>query len=213
MKKSTPNYILSAGIGLILASAAFAAPDPSKVFIKRITYSGSGCQSSTVTGTISNDAESFTLIFSDYITEVGPDSNQGHDSRKCKVTVDLRFPSGYSYAVSEFTYRGYAYLEPGVTAQQNSAYYFQNAPGNRATFQSNFYGYYDDNFSFTDSIGFDDFVWSRCGKVKPLVVETDLELDNSSAPQASGMIGIDSLDGAVNTYYRYKIYWNDEICD
>lgn len=42
----------------------------------------------------------------------------------CRVTLGLRYPGGYSFAVLEATYHGFAQLDPGVTAEFESGYSF-----------------------------------------------------------------------------------------
>ena len=191
----------------------FGSPNPDDVTIRRITYSGSGCADATRVGaSLASDAKSFTLIFDEYIAEVGPDIGNGHGHKNCKITLDLRFPSGYSYAISDFTYRGWVELERGVNASQKSSYYFRNNSSEKAVFRSDYRGPIDQDYTFTDSIPMEDFVWSRCGRVNPLVLETSLSLDNSQDPNAFGLIGVDSIDGAVRTIYRYRIYWSESIC-
>ena len=105
------------------------APDPSKVYVKRITWAGSGCaDASTVNNQISDDARAFTLSFNSFTAEIGPGVPLGDRHSKCKIKVDIQIPQGWSYTLFDADYRGEAYLEEGVSARFASKYYFQSKP-------------------------------------------------------------------------------------
>src|SRR5687768_9576804 len=92
---------LLAVIACLSAGSAFAqtAPDPDQVYIQRLTYAGPGCPSGSVAHNLAPDAKAFTVLFSDFLAEVGPGIPSGQNKTSCRVTVDLRFPNGWSYSV------------------------------------------------------------------------------------------------------------------
>jgi hypothetical protein len=189
---------------LLFSSVASASdvPNPNQVYIKRITYAGNGCADGTVSRTVAPDAKSFSLIFDDFTVEAGPGIPAGKSQSKCKITVDLKYPQGWSYTLFKFDYRGYASLQSGLTGYQNSKYYFQSNPSEYVTFNSTFTGPYDNDFTFSDEILLDEETWAPCGKQRALNVETDLSISGNTTNE--GLITVDSIDGKLTHIYGIK---------
>lgn len=210
MKYRTNFFVLSS-LTLLTATMfsskllASDTPNPNEVYVKRLTLSGSGCAASTVNSHMSSDAKAFTLLFDDFIAEVGPNVPQGKQRSKCRVIIDLQFPQGWSYTLFKADYRGFADLDSGVTATQTSKYYFQSSANNYQSFQSVFEGSYYDDYLLTDQIPMNEVVWSPCGKTKFLNIETELAIDNEKNRNNGGMITLDSMDGSF--YHKYGIRW------
>lgn len=95
-----------------------------EIQIEGLTYGGSGCPSSSVGSSISDDKTVVTLIFDQYIAAVGPKVMVTDNRKNCQLNLKLKYPGGYQYSILSADYRGYAALEAGVTGQQRSTYYF-----------------------------------------------------------------------------------------
>ncbi|SMF29255.1 DUF4360 domain-containing protein [Pseudobacteriovorax antillogorgiicola] len=187
------------------STQANEAPDPSKVYIKKITWAGSGCADSTAVGSnISADAQAFTLTFNSFSAEIGPGIPLGDRRSKCKIKVDLRIPGGWSYALFDVDYRGEVALEEGVNATFNSQYYFQSRSSDRVIFESHLQGEIFDFFQRRDTVGISDVVWSPCGKNRALNIESEVSLDTDHSDR-SGAFYIDSMDGSFTQVY--SIQW------
>ena len=186
-------------IGLAFFSiSSWAYAGPSGVKIDSISHGGTGCPQGTVGQTIASDAESFTLLFDEYIAETGPFVSR-RDSRKfCQITLDLKVPQGWSYAIADFDYRGWASLDYGVYATQSARYYFDR--NREGSFQTTIRGSFDDDYLMSDSIDFDSLVWSPCGEHRLLNIKTQISL-RSRDRNAEGIITVDSLDGKVRQIY------------
>lgn len=193
-------------LALLLVSApAFGeTPDPSQVEIRRITYSGPGCVDGSVAANVAPDAQAFTLIFDSFLAEVGPTTPGGRAKTSCRVTIDLRFPQGWSYSLFDVDYRGYRSLDSGVQATHRSKYYYQATPNDARTFQTTFRGPVDDNYFIGQTLPLTDLVWSQCGRVRAMNLDTEIEVSNALNPQGSGMITVDSIDGAITHIYGIK---------
>lgn len=197
---------LSTVLGLMSASAfGQDAPNPKQVTIKRITYAGNGCGQGTVNQNLSLDARAFTLTFSDYYAEVGPNAPGGRASSQCKIKLDIRVPQGWSYTLFNVDYRGEVFLDEGVQANLKSKYFFQADPGNYVEFNAPIDGYYWDAFQKRDELAFNDLVWSPCGKNRALNMETEVSLSNDQNPNGEGLFDIDSIDGEFST--TFLIQW------
>ncbi|MFW7379939.1 MAG: DUF4360 domain-containing protein [Oligoflexus sp.] len=205
MKRFTLNILAGLIISSTLGMAAMAqtTPNPNEIYIKRITYAGPGCRAGSVVGNISLDAKAFTLVFNEFIAEIGQNVAQGKNKTSCRVTLDIQIPNGWSYTLFDTTFRGYTYLDPGVQASINSGYYFQASPNRVARFNHQFNGYFDDNFSITNSIGIHEVVWSRCGRQRALNIDTNVELSNSGTSN-SGLFTVDSLDGEFKQIFGIR---------
>ena len=120
---------------LVIASSAFAhnpnaivPADP--VTIKDITANGSGCPLGTVAQNISEDKQAFTLTFSEFVAETGPDTLSSQARKNCVVTLTLKVPVGWQYSVGSFNYRGFMGLDEGIKATHSTTYFFQGQPKN-----------------------------------------------------------------------------------
>ena len=105
-----------AAVTVLAAPAVFAqAPDPSQVYIRNISYAGSGCPAGSTSQDISPDLKAFTLLFDQFVASAGPGIALPESRKNCQITVDLVYPQGWSYTVFSADYRGYASLTPGST--------------------------------------------------------------------------------------------------
>lgn len=193
------------GAGLAQTSVAQDAPDPSQVTIKRVTYSGPGCPAGTVAHNVAPDAKAFTLLFSEFIAEAGPGVPGGRNKTSCRVTVDFRYPSGWTYSLFKVDYRGFVSLESGVSAKKRSTYYFQATPNLATVFEKNFRGPYDSDFQITDFAGMSEIVWSSCERIRAFNIDTEISVSNTGLPDSTGLLTVDSVDGSL--YHVYGIRW------
>ena len=104
---------LAASVSLLagLSSTASASVPSGDVYIKKISYNGSGCPRNSVNKNVSSDKKAFTLTFSEYIAEAGPGLSLRDGRKNCQVTVDLKVPQGWQFSIGTFDYRGFVYLE------------------------------------------------------------------------------------------------------
>src|SRR3712207_8224202 len=98
----------------MLSSPAFAAPGkPSKptdrVVIDTVKMKGSGCKK-TATVAMSLDNTAFTVTYSSYVAEAGPDAGKGDGEKNCLLTLKLNVPKSHTYAIEGVVHRGYASL-------------------------------------------------------------------------------------------------------
>ena len=101
-----------------------AAPNASQVQMTGVTYGGTGCPSSSVGSAVSADRTTMTLIFDDYVASIGGGAPITESRKNCQLNLNLQYPGGFQYSVFSADYRGYAYLDQGVSGSQKSIYYF-----------------------------------------------------------------------------------------
>ncbi len=190
-------------MALAVSGSAFAqAPD--YVRVRSMTYNGSGCPINSVASNISPDRQAFTVLFSEYIAEVGPGVPFNQKRKNCQLVVSLDFPQGWSYSLATVDYRGYVALEPQVKGTQKSSYYFQGQ-GHTGTLQTVMFGPIDQNYQIRDTLGLGALVWSACGAQRALNINSQLILDNAANPSAHGLLTTDSID--FQTKLIYGIRW------
>jgi hypothetical protein len=65
-----------------------------------------------------------TFGFDDFQTYIGPEAAQDQATKQCQLHLTLQYPGGFQYSVVDAVYHGYAQLDPGVTGNFISTYYF-----------------------------------------------------------------------------------------
>src|SRR3954452_9557669 len=90
-------------IAPLLSSPAFAAPGKppkptDRVVIDTVKVQGSGCQK-TATVAMSLDNSAFTVTYSAYVVQVGPNAGKRDDTKNCRLTLKMDVPKGCTYAI------------------------------------------------------------------------------------------------------------------
>lgn len=200
MTKAWKAMTRIAGAALTLLCAGQAhAEVPGYVHIRNISYAGSGCPAGSVARNVSPDLKAFTLLFDQYVAEIGPGIPLANSRKNCQVLIDLDFPSGWSYSVVTVDYRGFADLDRYVTGQQQSAYYFQGQ-GATARLATTFNGPTARDYQIRDQLGLSAVVWSPCGAQRALNINTQVRLSSTNR-NAQGLLTTDSIDGQVSQIY------------
>jgi hypothetical protein len=176
------------------------APNPSEVFVERINFAGSGCPAGSVAGSISSDAQVFTLLFDSFEASVGPGVPFTEGRKNCQLDVKLHYPQGFSYTLTTVDYRGFGELDAGVTGLQKSTYFFQGDL-QQATAATAFNGVMDRDYVLRDVIPMTAVVWSPCGAPRNLQINAEVRVNNGGHPQAQGLLTIDSINGKVAQLY------------
>jgi hypothetical protein len=117
---------------LTLASPAAkrgSGPNPDDVFIQSFTFAGSGCPAGTVANATDAAKDVLTLIYSEYVAEIGPGTLPSDHRKNCQVNLDVHYPQGWQFSIFSVDYRGFEQLDAKVTGHQLATYYFSgNSP-------------------------------------------------------------------------------------
>ncbi len=189
---------------LLVGAAAQAKPKgpaTGTVRIESIRYDGDGCPPGSVAAALSDDGLAFTLSYSEMVASAGPGSGAGEQSRRCQVQATLTVPPGWSYALASVDFRGFASLQPGVVAQQQSTYHISGESPEKSEAVS-WSGAFEDNFQIRDLGAGGEPYFSRCGKGKHLQITTRIDVDNRADKKATGLLAVDTLDGEI-----YHLVW------
>src|SRR5919109_3624162 len=73
-------------------SGGFEDPPPDKIIIKVATVNGSGCPQGTTAVAVSEDNTAFTVTYSDYLAQVGGNSDPTAFRKNCQLSLVVHVP-------------------------------------------------------------------------------------------------------------------------
>lgn len=200
---SANTFDLLPDLGEMIAESSLpSAPNPREVYIKSISYAGTGCPAGTVANMLADDAKAFTLLFDSYVAEGGPGIPLSAGRKNCQIAVDMRFPSGWSFTIVDVDYRGYANIDRGALGTQKTTYYFAGQT-KTAALESNFRGPMAKDYQIRDTLGLAAAVYSPCGVNRALNLNTQVRVQTSGSQQA--LMTLDSIDGQLT--HKYGLQW------
>jgi hypothetical protein len=186
------------------AAHGLDTPPPGKIVIDLVTVNGSGCPAGTAAVAVSPDNTAFTVTYSNYLAQVGVGSRPTDFRKNCQLGLDVHVPQGFTYAVAEADYRGYAHLENGANGLERANYYFQ---GMQQTGYAThpFSGAMDDDWQTTDTTDFASLVYAPCGEERNFNINTELRVNagTSDPSTTTSFMSMDSTDGSINTIYHF----------
>ncbi|MBP2472530.1 hypothetical protein JOF53_001402 [Crossiella equi] len=179
-------------------------PPTGKITIDLLTVNGSGCPLGTAAVAVSEDNTAFTVTYSEYLAQVGVGAKPTDLRKNCQLNMRVNVPSGFTYAIAQADYRGYANLARGASAVERANYYFQGM--SQTPYISHTYnGPYDDNWQSTDKVDIASLVYAPCGEKRNFNINTELRVNagTSNTQTTTSFIAMDSTDGAINTTYHF----------
>ncbi|MEZ0091939.1 DUF4360 domain-containing protein [Streptacidiphilus sp. EB129] len=191
-------------IGTTAAHARTADITPPGGFtISLVSVNGSGCPAGTASVAISPDNTAFTVTYSNYLAQVGAGASPTDGRKNCQLTAQINAPQGFTYAIAEADYRGYASLANGATGEERANYYFQGQT-QTASASHDFPGPMDDDWQATDQTGVAALVFAPCGEIRDLNINTQLLVHAGTSDPATtnSYMTMDSTDGSVTTIYH-----------
>ncbi|KAL2105381.1 hypothetical protein VUR80DRAFT_8467 [Thermomyces stellatus] len=181
---------------LVLPALALATkPKPEEISIKAVTHSGNGCPQGSTATSINEDRTVLTVGFDRFQTYIGPGTSFADRSKNCQLHITLEYPSGFSFAVVDSVYHGFALLEEGVRGDFLSTYFFSSDAAADWTTRTSIDGggIWAEGQVYTqrDAVPAADVVRSPCGgRTAQLNINNRVSL-RSNDPKASGMISND----------------------
>lgn len=99
-------------------------PSGHEVQITGIAFAGSGCPAGSVSGQLSSDLTTITLLYANFIAQAGKGLTATDYRKNCQLNVKLKYPQGWQFSVFKADYRGYAQIPRGDTGTCKATYYF-----------------------------------------------------------------------------------------
>jgi hypothetical protein len=179
-------------------------PPPGKITISVVTVNGSGCPAGTAAVAVSPDNTAFTVTYSQYSASVGVGAKPTDLRKNCQINLQVHVPQGFTYAIAQADYRGYASVVNGASVMERANYYFQGQSPTAYTVH-NFAGPLDDDWQATDSTDLAALVYAPCGEQRLFNINTELRAaaGTSNPRTTTSFISMDSTDGAINTTYQF----------
>ena len=198
----TAATMMLSSLGAPVTGWHTVAPPPEHMTIDVVSANGSGCPDGSAEVSVSPDNKAFTVSYSKFVAQVGPEAGPLDYRRQCQLSLDVDVPEGYTYAIARADYRGYARLEKGATASETAFYYFQGM--SRTTVSKHrFEGFMDRDWQITDEVAVESLSFLPCGDRRYLNVNTELRVQAGWAPESTtSFITMDSSDGNLETVYR-----------
>ncbi|KAK3317048.1 hypothetical protein B0H66DRAFT_562713 [Apodospora peruviana] len=183
---------LVASASPILTEGLEGGPSGHEVSITGIAFAGSGCPAGSVSGMLSSDLTTITLLYASFVAQAGKDLSASNYRKNCQLNVKLKYPSGWQFSVFKADYRGYAQIPKGDTGTCKATYYFSGDSRQIASTMT-IKGPYDDNYIKTDQFGVESTVWSPCGLEGLLNINSEVRLSPSDSSK-SALLTVDSTD-------------------
>jgi len=202
------STVLGIAFGLSFVASAFADVPPYVTIPPSIngqpnpSYGGSGCPAGSARTVVSPDLKAFTIIFDNYIVNAA--GSNAMDRKNCQILVNLNFPQGWSYSIARMDYRGFYNISAGAFGSQQALYYFQ---GNlkQASLVTVFNGPASGDYTISDTLGVSALVWSPCGALSGVNINTSLLAKvSSNNPYGYAQLTTDSADGSIQTTYALQ---------
>jgi len=182
----------------------FKAITPSgKIRVEVVAVNGSGCRQGTAVVAAAPDNTAFTVTYSDFMAQVGGPSKPTDMRKNCQMGVQVYFPQGFTFAIAEADYRGFAHLMSGASGMERANYYFQGM--SQTVYSSHtFPGPYNTDWQATDRAAVASLVYAQCGTSRIVNINAEIVMNaGASSPQATSFMTMDSTDGSVNTIYHF----------
>ncbi|GHG30771.1 MULTISPECIES: DUF4360 domain-containing protein [Amycolatopsis] len=193
--------ILSTLVAPFDSSVASAPSEKITLDIK--TINGSGCPAGTADASadVAADNTSFTVHYRNFTAKAGGGASALEARKNCQINVLVHVPQGFTYAIAEAEYRGFAHIESGASALEQANYYFTGtAPTARVrhTFPGPFHGVW----RASDVTDVAELVFAPCGESRNLNINAELRADAGSS-SGSSFIEMDSEHASVDTIYHF----------
>lgn len=178
-------------------------PPSGQVHVSVVTVNGSGCKHGTADVEAAPDNTAFTVTYSDFLAQAGDRSIPTGFRKNCQMGVRVDIPQGFTFAIAEADYRGYADVQTGATGTERANYYFQGM--SQTAVSSHVYnGPYNGDWQASDVTPVVALVFQPCGISRILQINAELIVNaGTSSPQSTSFMAMDSTDGSVNTVYHF----------
>ena len=170
------------------------APPAGTVRIESIEAIGSGCPPGTFVDSISGDQLAFTLAYSEYTAEDGPEVPRLEARKNCNIILDITYPIGWTFAIFAVDFRGFADLENNTVGTVAAQYFFQGQSP-QIEFERQGFGPIFDNYEIRDEIATIVAQFGPCGGGKSLNINTEVRV------QGEGALTADTTTGSFEQVY------------
>lgn len=197
--------------GLVLSSVAApavssaVAPPSDKITLDIKTINGSGCPAGTAdaSASVTSDNSSFTVSYNNFVAKDGAGTGPLDFRKNCQINVLVHVPQGFTYAIAQVDYKGFAHVESGATALEQANYYFAGTSPT-ARIRHTLTGPFNGDWHTTDTADVATLVFAPCGEDRNLNINAELRADSGTSPASTTtFIEMDSEHASVDTLYHF----------
>jgi hypothetical protein len=178
-------------------------PPTGQITIDIVTVNGSGCRIGTAAIAVSPDNKAFTVTYSDYLAQVGPQARPTDFRKNCQLNLKVNVPGGFTYGIAQADYRGFADLQKGAKGTAKASYYFQGMSDTDSRSKS-WNGTMSDNWQVTHKTDVASIIYHPCGEKRNFNINTELRVDKgTSDAKKTSFMAMDSTDVSIATVYHF----------
>ena len=171
-----------------------------------LTFFGSGCPEGTVKTVKSSDNQTFSVIFSSYMSETSETKRMARTSCNLAVPVDVK--EGFSIGIFKTDYRGFADVPD--THRKNYArfgaeYFFAGNKG--PTVSKTFPSGSSEDFFISDDLVVSSAVYSACGASTVFRINTAITAYKRKNTDNDVFIGIDTIDTTIEESKNFGFHY------
>lgn len=188
---------------LLITSELFAQ----NVVIRGVRLSGSGCNGSSASAVTTDDGQTLSVIFDNYIADIGNGSSHPQSTSlqlDCHVLIDVDVPPNTQYALMQTDYRGFAALPASAYGFHRFTQIVPNQPI-ASMREAQLRGPVSTNYAVSVQQKPGRYVYSPCNK-RSQTIDLFSQLFVSYLPKTSdrsiAMINLDSVDTGVSSSFR-----------
>lgn len=199
------STLAAAGLALstIVIPPAEDPPPTGQITIDVVTVNGSGCRQGTAAVAVSPDNKAFTVTYSEYLAQVGPQAKPTDFRKNCQLNLKVNVPGGFTYGIAQADYRGFGDLQRGAKGTVKASYYFQGMSDTDQRSKS-LNGGMSDNWQVTHQTPVASIIYHPCGERRNFNVNTELRVDKgTSDPKKTSFMTMDSTDVSFSTLYHF----------
>ncbi|GGK17682.1 hypothetical protein GCM10010124_07780 [Pilimelia terevasa] len=204
--------IVISGLAAPASAARPARNDDPDVKITDVVLNGTGCKKGDTSIIMSNGSKAMDVIFSAFTAQAGavPKDNGTtpwvpRANKNCQINLKLSYKSGWTFALTTVTARGFADLSKKTTGKQITTYYFAGMT-ETGEGTSNLEGPISETYAYSDEIKTPNY--SECGKTRAFNMNARVQVDASkSAKDSLSEITLDSKSIDVST--KYYLGWKN----
>ncbi|KAJ8114565.1 hypothetical protein OPT61_g3574 [Boeremia exigua] len=197
-------------LALVTAVAALpqtASTRPPSFNITDVVSGGTGCPQGSIDVRWTDDAVLPIYFGKEFTAAVGPKVEIAESRKFCQLNLQLEYSAGYSFAVYNAQYAGYAQLDGGVTGTVRSNYYF-SGEADQASSSFTLSGPTKAKFKEQDAVGV--AVWSPCSGSALFNVQASVALTPLGGP-ANGVLGITKESGQLSSNLPLRFFSGGQI--
>lgn len=196
-------YRILKPISLALLTVFSMSAFSQQLQLGQANFGGNACNNSNARATLSPDGRQISILLDNFIAEAGNRFGPFIDRKNCDISIPVKVPQGYSIALFNIDYRGFALVPSGGKLRFSADYYFAGKSSRR--YSKEFFGPMNDNFIFQNEIKSDVNVWSACGAEVQLRTQSNLVAEtNNDEDLVQGSIDSIDIQSGITYNFQYR---------